>query len=104
VSEVTPMMLKAAWNVARQFWPRQVVELRPCKACGQAKGLRVLECSRTLTKPLPGFREAIEAAFAARARSPTKGKGVRYEICQLATPPVLRPSVRTLPEGHGLRD
>lgn len=63
---VTPMMLKAAWVVARGFWPRKVVEMVDCKACRQAKGYRVLETCIRVEEPTPGFREAIEAAFAAR--------------------------------------
>lgn len=63
--EVTPMMLKAAWSVTKQFWPRSVVEMRPCKACGQVKGYRVAETSHQLAEPLPGFRETIEAALRA---------------------------------------
>lgn len=68
--QVTPLMVKAAWAVARQFWPRHVAEMRPCKACGQVKGLRIIECSRTITEPLPGFREAITAALEARHDHP----------------------------------
>lgn len=61
------MMVKAAWVVARRFWPQQVVEYRPCKACGQLKGLRRVEVSGGVSEPMPGFREAIEAALRARA-------------------------------------
>jgi len=64
--EVTPAMVKAAWVVARQWWPRKVVERVECRACRQAKGFAVLETSIAVTEPTPGFREAIEAALAAR--------------------------------------
>lgn len=64
--EITPAMIKAAWVVARRFWPSKVVEYVPCKACGQTKGLRLLETSAHVTEPTPGFREAITAALKAR--------------------------------------
>ena len=68
MSEVTPAMVKAAWLVARRWWPRKVVEYRRCKACKQVAGLRVLETAILVDEPQPGFREAIEAAL--KASSP----------------------------------
>ncbi len=63
---VTPAMLKAAWVLARRWWPHRVVELVDCPVCRQPKGLRVLETSLKVDEPTPGFREAIEAALQAR--------------------------------------
>lgn len=66
MNEVTPEMIKAAWVVARQWWPKRTVELVDCKACKQSKGLRVLETCIKVDEPTPGFREAIEAALRVR--------------------------------------
>lgn len=61
-------LLKAAWAVARQFWPRKVVEFYECPACRQPKTLRMLETAIRVEEPMPGFKEAIEAALAAAPR------------------------------------
>lgn len=60
---ITPIMLKAAWVEARRWWPRKVVEVVPCKACGAVKSYRVVETCILVDEPAPGFREAIEAAM-----------------------------------------
>ncbi len=63
--ELTPIMIKAAWREVRRWWPHQVVETRPCKACGQSKGFRVKETAINVAEPAPGFREALQAALRA---------------------------------------
>lgn len=60
---VTPIMLKAAWHEARRWWPKQIVEMRACPACQQSKGFRVKETAIHVDEPMPGFREAIQAAL-----------------------------------------
>ena len=57
---VTPQMLKAAWVEARRWWPRKVVELYP--GTDRAR-YHVVETCILVDEPLPGFREALEAAF-----------------------------------------
>lgn len=64
--EVTPAMLKAAWVEVRRWWPRKVVDMVPCKKCGQVKSLRVVETCILVDEPMPGFKEAIQAALKAR--------------------------------------
>ena len=68
--ELTPIMIKAAWHEARRWWPHQVVETRPCKACGQSKGWRVKETGINVPEPAPGFREALQAALRAGGHGP----------------------------------
>lgn len=63
---VAPLMIKAAWAEVRNWWPHKVVEMKPCKACGQVKGFRVIETCINVSEPQPGFKEAIEAALRAR--------------------------------------
>jgi len=65
MSDVTPIMLKAAWNEARKWWPYRVVEAKKCPACGQSKGFVVHQTSIHVDEPQPGFKEAIEAALRA---------------------------------------
>lgn len=55
---VTPAMLKAAWVEARRWWPRKIVQ--------DGKRYIVIETCILVDEPTPGFREAIEAALAAR--------------------------------------
>lgn len=59
MSEVTPAMVKAAWVEARRWWPREIVR--------DGNRFIVVETCTTVDDPQPGFREAIEAALAARA-------------------------------------
>lgn len=60
----SPLAIKAAWLVARVFWPQRVTLAKPCKVCGQHKrGYRVVETSVAVDEPSNGFREAIEAAL-----------------------------------------
>lgn len=66
---MTPAMIKAAWVEVRRWWPRKVVEMVPCAACRQAKGYRVLETAILVDEPMPGLREALEAAL--KAAPPT---------------------------------
>lgn len=56
---VTPAMVKAAWVEARRWWPRKVIQ--------DGRRMIVAETCITVDDPQPGFREAIEAALAARA-------------------------------------
>lgn len=65
MTEVTPLMVKAAWVEARKWWPRKVAEFHRCKACKQSVGLRVLETCVLVDEPQPGFKEALQAAWAA---------------------------------------
>jgi hypothetical protein len=60
---ITPTAIKAAWVEVRRWWPRKVVEVVPCKACGAVKGYRVVETAILVDEPAPGFREAVEAAL-----------------------------------------
>lgn len=67
MSDVTPLMVKAAWAEARRWWPHEIVEAKKCPACGCKKGgYRVVETCILVDQPQPGFREAIEAALRAK--------------------------------------
>lgn len=66
---LSPLAVKAAWLVARVWWPQKVVEAKPCKVCGQAKrGFRVVETCIAVAEPVHGFREALEAALLVEQR------------------------------------
>jgi len=58
--EVTPRMLMAAWNVVRDRWPVVNVQGHLVPAKGP------------FLQPGPGFKEAIEAAFAEWEREKVK--------------------------------
>lgn len=59
-------MLKVGWLVARRWWPAKVVQVYDWKACKQTARLKVVETAILVDEPMPGFKEAIEAALAAR--------------------------------------
>lgn len=62
---IMPAMVRAAWIEARRWWPRKVAEVVACKACGRPKAFVVTETAILVDEPMPGFREAIEAALRA---------------------------------------